>query len=218
MKLHPSIMCADYGNLEHEIKLLTEAGIDYFHVDVMDGSFVPNFACGTEVFKCLKQFSNVPIDAHLMVQNPTHHIDFFRKLGADMITIHAEADPHAARTLAKIKDVGAVPGLAINPGTSIETVKELLPLCGHVLVMTVNPGFAGQAFLPFTMNKIRDLCALSSTHGFTLCVDGAMTPELVRELHKMGVHAFVLGTKVMFFKDISKRNYAATVRELRSAV
>ncbi|MCL2204787.1 MAG: ribulose-phosphate 3-epimerase [Defluviitaleaceae bacterium] len=216
MKLHPSIMCADYGNLENEIKLLTGAGIDYFHVDVMDGSFVPNFACGTEVFKCLKHFSHIPVDAHLMIHSPAQHIDFFHRLGADMITIHAEADPHAARTLARIKDMGLIPGLAINPGTSIETVKELLPLCGHVLAMTVNPGFAGQAFLPFTVGKIKDLCALAVYHGFTLCLDGAMTPDKIREMHALGVEAFVLGTKAMFYKDVSRRNYAATVRELRN--
>lgn len=218
MFLHPSIMCADYGNLAQEIIMLSQAGIDYFHVDVMDGFFVPNFACGREVFTCLKRFSNVPIDAHLMVQNPARHIDYFRELGADMITIHAEADTHAARTLAKIKEIGAIPGLAINPGTSITTVKELLPLCGHVLVMTVNPGFAGQAFLPYTMNKIRELCELASIHGFTICTDGAMTADLIRDLYKMGVHSFVLGTKVMFYKDESKRDYAASVRELRRMV
>jgi ribulose-phosphate 3-epimerase len=206
-------MCADYGNLEQEIKELSASGINAFHVDVMDGSFVPNFACGTEVFKCLKSFSGLPIDAHLMIQNPAAHIDFFKSLGADMITIHAEADPHAARTLAKIRDIGALPGLAINPGTSVETVKELLPLCAHVLVMTVNPGFAGQDFLPYTMDKICSLVKLAALHDFSLCVDGAISHERISEMYKIGVNAFVLGTKAMFYKN--KTDYAATVKQIR---
>ena len=217
MKLHPSIMCADQGHLETEIKKLTDAGVDYFHVDVMDGAFVPNFGCGAEMIKCLKKYSATPVDAHLMVQNPARHIEFFRQLGADMITIHAEADPHAARTLAKLKQMGAVPGLAINPGTSIETVQELLPLCEMVLVMTVNPGFAGQDFLPFTLGKIKKLCGLTKEHDFSICIDGAMTPEKIRELNTIGVDAFVLGTQSLFYKDFNKRDYAASVRELRGA-
>jgi len=215
MHLHPSIMCADYGNLAREVKTLCEAGVDAFHVDVMDGGFVPNFACGTEVFACLKKYSTVPIDVHLMINNPTAHVEFFRNLGADMITIHAEADPHAARTLAKIRELGATPGLAINPGTSIETIKELLPLCGFVLAMTVNPGFAGQAFLPYTMDKVRSLCALAKQHGFQLGVDGAISHEKISEMSALGVHAFVLGTKALFYKDEKKRDYVATIREIR---
>jgi ribulose-phosphate 3-epimerase len=216
MLLHPSIMCADYGNLEREIRALADAGIDAFHVDVMDGGFVPNFACGPEVFAAIKKYSNIPIDAHLMVQNPAAHIDFFRNLGADMITIHAEADPHAARTLAKIRALGAVPGLAINPGTSVETIKELLPLCGFVLVMTVNPGFAGQDFLPHTENKIRALCTLAAQYQFTLCLDGAICHEKIRTMSALGVHAFVLGTKALFYKNETQHNYAETVKIIRN--
>jgi ribulose-phosphate 3-epimerase len=206
-------MCADYGKLAEEIKQITAAGADAFHVDVMDGSYVPNFACGPETFHCLKKYSHLPLDVHLMIADPAKHIPFFRRLGADTISFHPEADLHPTRTLAEIKEAGAIPGIALNPGTSIETVRELFPLCGHVLVMTVNPGFAGQDFLPFTLNKLRRLCDYAKEYGFTLCVDGAITHERIHEMHEMGVHAFVLGTKALFFKG--ERNYAATLREIR---
>jgi ribulose-phosphate 3-epimerase len=114
-----------------------------------------------------------------------------------------------------IRDTGAVPGIAVNPGTSVETIKELLPLCGHVLAMTVNPGFAGQAYLPHVIQKINVLCGLAQTYGFTLCTDGAMTKERIRELHAMGVHAFVLGTKALFFKGEAVHDYAASMRGIR---
>jgi ribulose-phosphate 3-epimerase len=181
----------------------------------MDGSYVPNFACGPEVFQCIKKYSLLPLDVHLMINDPAKHIQFFRNLGANTITFHPEADPHPSRTLAEIQKSGAVAGIALNPGTSIETVKELFPLCGHVLAMTVNPGFAGQDFLPFTMQKIRDLCALSKEYDFTLCVDGAISHELIHTLHAMGVHAFVLGTKALFFKQ--GRDYHATIQKIRGA-
>ena len=215
IQLFPSIMCADYGNLTQEIIDLTAAGADAFHVDVMDGVFVPNFACGPEIFKCMKKHSHLPLDVHLMITNPAAYIDYFRNLGADTISIHAEADPHAARTLAKIKETGAIPGLAINPGTSIATIKELLPLCGHVLAMTVNPGFAGQDFLPYTMDKLRELGKLAAQYNFTLCVDGAINRDKIIEMSAMGVNAFVLGTKALFLPQPNRPVYAETMKELR---
>jgi len=181
----------------------------------MDGVFVPNFAYPPAVFHCLKRYSHLPLDVHLMITNPAAYIVYFRKLGADTISIHAEADPHAARTLAKIREAGATPGLAINPGTSIETIKELLPLCGHVLAMTVNPGFAGQDFLPFTMDKLRMLGTLAAQYSFTLCVDGSMTPERIAELSAIGVDAFVLGTKSLFYPQPNRPAYADTIKKMR---
>ncbi|MCL2363516.1 MAG: ribulose-phosphate 3-epimerase [Defluviitaleaceae bacterium] len=218
IKLFPSILCADHGILAQEITDLTAAGVDAIHVDVMDGTFVPNFACGAEIMRTLKQHTHLPLDVHLMITNPAAYIDYFRALGADTISIHAEADPHAARTLAKIREVGAIPGLAINPGTSIESIKELLPLCGHVLAMTVNPGFAGQSFLPFTLEKLRVLGTMAAQHGFTLCVDGAMDPDKIVELHAMGVNAFVLGTKSLFYPQPNRPAYAEIIKKLRCLV
>lgn len=192
--IHPSILCADHGNLGHDIIRLTEAGADYMHMDVMDGDFVPNFGLGTEVFNCVRRYSNTPLDVHLMINNPAHHIKLFRELGAEIISVHPEADEHIANTLNQIRERGAIPGIALNPETDVDTIKELLPLCGHVLVMTVNPGFHSQEFLEFTLDKIAVLGELSKKHGFSLCVDGNINAERVRQLLPMGVTNFVIGS------------------------
>jgi len=208
-KIHPSILCADHGNLRGEIQKLTDASVDYFHIDVMDGSFVPNFGCGSEIVKLVKKTTDIPMDVHLMINDPARHIEFFCELGASIITFHPDVDRQPARTLAKIKEMGMVPGITLNPGTSIETVKELLPLCGHVLAMTVNPGFGGQHFLEYTVNKIRHLGELSQKYGFSLCVDGNITVERVQQLFPMGVTNFVMGTAL--FQD----NYLEVIKSIR---
>ena len=213
VSIHPSILCADHGYLVDEIKQMTTAGADYFHVDVMDGDFAPNFACGAEIFKCIKGHSHIPIDAHLMVNNPARHVGFFRDLGAEIITIHPEADRQAARTLATIAEAGAVPGIAINPGTSVETVKELLHLAKHVLVMTVNPGFGGQRFLDFTLGKVEALGALAKEYGFTLSVDGGVSRDNIKKLALLGVTSFVVGSALFGQED-----YVGAVQELREEV
>jgi ribulose-phosphate 3-epimerase len=186
--------------LEWDVKRLEAAGADFLHMDVMDGDFVPNFGLGAEIFSCVKRHSQIPLDVHLMIRNPSKHLRFFRELGAEIITVHPEADTHTAGTLAQIRELGAVPGIALNPGTSVEYVKEVLPLCGHVLVMTVNPGFYGQNFLEFTVEKIKTLGGLSRKYGFSLCVDGNINAERVKRLHPMGVSNFVIGT-ALFRED-----------------
>ena len=193
INIHPSILCADHGNLELEIKALDDAGVGYFHVDVMDGIFVPNFACGAEIFKTIKKHSNTPIDAHLMITEPERYIEFFANLGSSIITIHPEASKQAASTLREIKQLGITPGLALNPRTTFEEVEHLIPYCEHILIMTVNPGFYGQTFIEDILAKISVFGKLRETHGFDLCVDGGINAQRVIELEKLGVNRFVLG-------------------------
>jgi len=194
LKIHPSVLCADSGNLQKEVETLNTSGADSFHMDVMDGSFVPNFGLGADIFNCVKKHGKLPVFTHLMINEPARYVEYFRELGSDTIVVHPEADRQCAATLARIKTVGAIPGIAINPGTSVETVKELLPLCGMVLVMTVNPGFYGQEFLEFTVEKIKTLCELRRTFGYSLCVDGNINAERAKRLSEYGVTDFVIGT------------------------
>ena len=211
VNIHPSILCADHGNLANEIKDITTGGADYVHVDVMDGVFVRNFGCGTDIVKTIKAHSNLPVDVHLMIREPHRYIWFFRDLGADIITIHPETDKNAARTLAEIKAVNAIPGIALNPGTSVDAVRELLPLCKHVLAMTVIPGFGGQPFLDFTLDKIKTLGELSKQYGFTLCVDGGVSKKNIKKLAHRGVTSFVVGS-ALFGQEA---DYGETIREMK---
>ena len=212
--IKPSILCADHGILAEEIKKITEADADFIHIDIMDGDFVPNFGCGTEIMKCVKKHSTLPLDVHLMVNNPGQHIRMFRDLGADIISIHPEAGGvDAIKTLQEIHALGATPGIAINPGTTAETVMDLLPLCGHVLAMTVNPGFGGQAFMPEIMGKLEILGGLAKKHGFSLCVDGGISKNNIKKLALCGVTSFVIGS-ALFNQD----DYTRAIQELRNVV
>ena len=145
--LCPSLMCADFSKLQDEVEKLDKAGIDIFHIDFMDGSFVPNFGMGLQDFDMVRASTQKKVDVHLMIQNPSKYVEMFATRGADIIYIHPEADQQAARTLEDIRKLGKKAGIAINPGTAVETIFELLPLVDYVMVMTVNPGFAGQKYL-----------------------------------------------------------------------
>lgn len=213
MLLCPSLMCADYGNLRATVEDLDAAGIDIFHCDVMDGSFVPNFAMGLEDIKAVRAATNKLVDVHLMVENPASKVELFASAGADIIYIHPESERYAVKTLAAIKSLGKSAGIAVNPDTSISEIEEMLNLCDYVMVMTVNPGFAGQSFIEFTNDKVRRLAALKERFGFKLMIDGACSPERVRDLSAIGADGFILGTSALFGKDAG---YEECLRRLRA--
>lgn len=199
----PSMMCANFSNLEKDVLNLEEAGVDIFHIDFMDGNFVPNFGMGLQDFELIRKTTSKMVDVHLMIQEPSKYVEMFADKGADIIYVHPESDQQIARTLDLIKDKGKHPGIAINPGTSIEVVQELLPLVDYVMVMTVNPGFAGQKYLDFVNTKIEKLIALSESFNYKVMVDGAISPEKISQLSQMGVTGFILGTSTLFGKDDS---------------
>ena len=212
-RLCPSRLCADFGDLAGEVSRLEGAGADLFHLDVMDGQFVPNFGMGLQDIEYICKHAKIPCDVHLMTQTPGDYVEKFADLGAKLIYVHAETGPNVARTLQKIADAGAKVGLAVNPGTAAATVEPRLNLVDYVLVMTVNPGFAGQKFIPFVEEKIDLLAAWKEKYGFGMVVDGACSPEVIARLSRRGVEGFVLGTSALFGKG---RAYKDIMPELRA--
>lgn len=213
-QLTASMMCANYGNLEKEVRELEEGGIDSFHIDIMDGRYVENFAMGLTDMRCIGQLSHKPLDVHLMIEHPSDRIDLFlRNLRkGDTIYIHPEAEYHPAKAIQKIIDAGMIPGLAINPGTSVETVYEMLRIVDKVLVMSVNPGNAGQMFLPFVGKKITKLLSMKEDMGFEIWWDGACSADKILEFAPKGVDGFVLGTTLLFGRN---RPYGDILRDIR---
>ena len=210
--LCPSLMCADFRHLADEVEALDQAGVDIFHCDIMDGTFVPNFTMGVMDVKAIRQCTKKPIDCHLMIEDPANKVDWFIDAGADIVYIHPESERYVVRTLQHIRDRGAKAGLAINPDTSVAHVMEMLNLCDYVMVMTVNPGFAGQKFISFTRDKVQELAALKERFGFRLMIDGACSPAVIRDLSGIGADGFVLGTSALFGKG---RSYRELIEELR---
>jgi ribulose-phosphate 3-epimerase len=211
--LAPSILSADFSRLAEEVRSVEKAGADWIHVDVMDGHFVPNLTIGPMVVKALRPITKLPLDCHLMVLRPEDWIEEFAEAGADSITIHAEATVHLDRLLHQIREHGCKAGVSINPGTSLAVLEEVLDIVDLVLVMSVNPGFGGQAFIDTTLSKIERLASVRGKRKFLIEVDGGIKASNIGEVALAGADVFVAGSAIFSAKDRSK-----SVADLRLAL
>lgn len=214
IELTASMMCADYGHLEQEVKELDEGGIDSFHIDIMDGRYVPNYAMSLNDMRYIATATSRPLDVHLMIEHPNNRIGLFLSnlRQGDTVYIHPEAEYHPSTTLQSIINAGMIPGIAVNPGTSVETVMEMLRIVKKVLVMSVNPGNAGQMFLPYVGKKITKLLALKEDMDFEIYWDGACSADKIMEFAPKGIRGFVLGTTLLFGRE---RPYGETLEAIR---
>ena len=212
IKISPSILSADFSRLGEDVQAVDRAGADYIHIDVMDGHFVPNITIGPLVVEALRKVTDKPLDVHLMIENPDLYIPDFAKAGADIITVHQEAVPHLHRTVQLIKSLGKKAGVSLNPATPVETLDVILDELDLVLIMSVNPGFGGQSFIPSALDKIRALRQRITERGLSteLEVDGGVKIDNIREVVAAGADVLVAGSAVFNTED-----YAATITALR---
>jgi ribulose-phosphate 3-epimerase len=214
IRIAPSILSADFGRLAEEVRAVEAAGADWIHVDVMDGRFVPNITIGPLVVEAVRKVTRLPIDAHLMIVEPERYVDAFAKAGADLISVHAEVSPHLHRTIQAIRAAGARPAVALNPSTPLDGLEYVLGDVDMVLLMTVNPGFGGQGYIPAVTEKVRRLRRMADERGqeLEIQVDGGIKPSTVGVVAQAGANVFVAGTAVFGAKD-----YRAAVRDIRDA-
>ncbi len=218
IELAPSILSADFARLGEDVRSAREGGATIIHVDVMDGHFVPNITIGPPVVKSLRRATELPLDCHLMIENPDEYIPAFADAGANWISVHQEAVRHLNRTLHLIKSHGCLAGVVINPATPVETLTEVLDIVDYVLVMSVNPGFGGQKFIPSTLNKMRQLATIRSQRGlaYRIEVDGGVALDTVADVVRAGAEILVAGNAV-FGKGDPKQNVEALLKAATEA-
>ena len=202
IKIAPSILSADFANLGRDIERLSDWKADWIHFDVMDGHFVPNMSFGPVLCSAIRPLTKLPIDVHLMVNEPSRFFDWFVKAGADIITFHAEAEPHIHRSLQHLHERGVKAGVVLNPGTPAVAVKEVLPYCDLLLVMSVNPGFGGQKFIPESLQRLRECVALIGERDIELEIDGGVTTENAAAIREAGATLLVAGTSTFRAPDV----------------
>ena len=213
----PSLLAADFSNLREEISEVEKHGAEYLHLDVMDGNYVPNISFGAPVISAIRKHSNLVFDVHLMVDNPDFYFPIFKKAGADRISFHVEATAHVDRALQAIKELGMEAGLVLNPATPLFYLEEILPSCSYVLLMSVNPGFGGQKFIPYTLDKVKRLRKMAEERGVDLeiGIDGGVSVSNIQEIVEKGANFIVAGSSVFSKKDEIKERVQAFHRFIK---
>ncbi len=214
IEIAPSILSADFARLSDEIRKVEQAGADVLHLDVMDGHFVPNITIGPPVVASIRKATSLPLDAHLMIEEPSRYLDAMVQTGVNWISVHAEADTHLNRTISHLHDHGVRAGVALNPSTPLVAVEEVLPEADFILVMSVNPGFGGQSFVPSTLKKIRKLREIIASNGYhaRIEVDGGVGPDNLSEILAAGAEIIVMGSAIFG----SKRGASEALTELKA--
>jgi len=212
-KIAPSLLSADFANLERDVLMVEKGGADLLHIDVMDGHFVPNITIGPLVVDAINKVTDLPLDVHLMIENPGDYVDAFIKAGADYLTVHAEACPHLHRVLQKIKSHGIKAGVSLNPHTPLSAIEEVLDNLDLILIMSVNPGFGGQSFIPGSIDKLRRLNQLLNDRNATRIeveVDGGIKLDNIKEVSDAGTDIFVSGSGIFGTHDAGQ-----TMKEMK---